>query len=286
MFGYVMANQDGLSVEAKERYRAAYCGLCHALGRRHGSFSKLTLNYDLTFLALFLTALYEENTETKEGRCGLHPFKKHKYCYNDAVDYAADMNIALSYYNFLDNWQDDKSVISRAEAGILRKECARVEEQYPRQCNAIKESLQVLGKMEKDNVLNPDLPAACFGRLMAEIFVKTEDEFALNLRKFGFALGKFVYLLDAMVDLKKDIKKEKYNPLITFPADMFRDSLCLLMNDCTLAFGEFDNLQKDELLLNILYSGVWIKFELYQAKENKKTEKTLKKKEKNKRKNI
>ena len=67
MFGYVMANQDGLSAEAKERYHAAYCGLCHALGKRHGQKSRLTLTYDLAFLAVFLSALYEENSVFAEG---------------------------------------------------------------------------------------------------------------------------------------------------------------------------------------------------------------------------
>ncbi|MGI5824182.1 MAG: DUF5685 family protein [Bacillota bacterium] len=277
MFGYVMANQNGLSAESKERYQSAYCGLCHALGRLHGSFSRLTLNYDLTFLAIFLAALYEENVMAAEFRCGLHPFKKRRYLHSPAVDYAADMNIALSYYNLLDNWQDDKSYVSRAEAALLQKQCLRVEEKYPRQCGAIKESLRALAAMERDNILNPDLPASCFGNLMAEIFVREEDAFSLNLRRFGFALGKYIYLLDAMLDLKKDIKQEKYNPLIAYPTDTFRESLCILMYDCTEAFNKFEKLRQDELLLNILYSGVWLKFEMQQARANKKQEKTAEK---------
>ena len=274
MFGYVMANQSSLSEEAKERYRAAYCGLCHTLGRTHGSLSRLTLNYDLTFLAIFLAALDEEDVRSFWGRCGLHPLKKRKYLSCPALDYAADMNIALSYYNLLDNWRDDHSYVSRAEAALLRRECRRVEEAYPRQ------SLRRLAEMEKNNELNPDLPASCFGRLMAEIFVRQEDERAQTLRRFGFFLGKYIYLLDAVLDLKKDIKQEKYNPLIAYPSDGFRDSLCLLMNDCTLAFQEFPHLRQDELLRNILYSGVWLRFDLRQAQEEQKQRKRQEKAEK------
>ena len=269
MFGYVMANSGSLSDGEKERYKSAYCGLCHALGRLHGSFGRLTLNYDLTFLAIFLSALYNEDVQTQTGKCLPHPLKKHQYFTAPAVDYAADMNIALSYYNLLDDWQDDRNHIAKAEAKLLAKQCRKVEAAYPRQCAAIQKSLRELAAMEQQNELNPDLPAACFGRLMAEIFVRQEDEYAHTLRRFGFALGKFIYLLDAMLDLKKDIKQEKYNPLVTFPTESFREILCLLMADCTAAFGEFPHLRQDELLTNILYSGVWMKFEMQQNKNKK-----------------
>lgn len=276
MFGYVMANSGSLSDREKERYKSAYCGLCHALGRLHGVFSRLTLNYDLTFLAIFLAALYEEEVIVQTGRCPLHPLKQRRYCTAAAIDYAADMNIALSYYNLLDNWQDDKNHIAHAEMKLLEKHRRQVEAAYPRQCAAISDELMNLAKLEQQNELNPDLPAACFGRLMAEIFVRQEDEYAQNLRRFGFALGKFIYLLDAMLDLKQDIKQEKYNPLVTFPTENFREILCLLMADCTAAFAEFPHLRQDELLTNILYSGVWMKFEMQQNKEKKKTEKQKK----------
>lgn len=269
MFGYVMANSGSLSESEKERYKSAYCGLCHALGQRHGSLSRLTLTYDLTFLAIFMAALYDEDMESKQGYCLPHPLKRHRYFIAPAMDYAADMNIALSYYNLLDDWQDDHNHIAHAEAKLLARRCRKVETTHPRQCAAIQEALQELAAMEQQNELNPDLPAACFGRLMAEIFVRREDEYAPDLRRFGFALGKFIYLLDAMLDLKQDIKNEKYNPLVTYSGESFREILCLLMADCTAAFAEFPHLREDELLNNILYSGVWMKFEMQQQKENK-----------------
>lgn len=273
MFGYVMANATALSEEDKKRYRAAYCGLCHTLGKLHSQFSRLTLNYDLTFLAIFHSALYREDILYKKGSCILHPLKKHYYFQTSSTEYAADMNIALSYYNLLDNWHDDKNYKSKAEARLLKKSLKRVETKYPRQCRAIQNSLRILAKTEKDNVLNPDLPATCFGGLMAEIFVCREDEYADKLRRFGFALGKFIYLLDAVLDLKKDIKAEKYNPLLLTPTENFYDILCLLMADCTAVFTEFTDLQNDNLLKNILYSGIWIKYENQKAKEIRKKEK-------------
>jgi len=63
MFGYVVANMEKLTDEEKQRYRAFYCGLCKTLGNRHGKISRITLNYDMAFLIIFLSALYKtENT--------------------------------------------------------------------------------------------------------------------------------------------------------------------------------------------------------------------------------
>ena len=59
MFGYVIPNQAALSPEAQARYRTAYCGLCRRIGALHGLRGRLTLSYDLTFLNLLLSSLYE-----------------------------------------------------------------------------------------------------------------------------------------------------------------------------------------------------------------------------------
>ena len=66
MFGYVQANLSDLSQEEQIRYRAAYCGLCHTLGERHGFTSRLSLTYDLTFLTLLLSSPYEPEEKSEE----------------------------------------------------------------------------------------------------------------------------------------------------------------------------------------------------------------------------
>ena len=59
MFGYVIPDQAALDDAAKARYRTAYCGLCRRIGALHGLRGRLTLSYDLTFLNLLLSSLYE-----------------------------------------------------------------------------------------------------------------------------------------------------------------------------------------------------------------------------------
>lgn len=101
MFGNVIANMEKLTVEEKHRYRACYCGLCKALRSRHGAISRITLTYEMTFLVLFLSALYEGDNTIETERCIMHPLKPHKYWRNAITDYAADMNVLLAFGKLL-----------------------------------------------------------------------------------------------------------------------------------------------------------------------------------------
>ena len=266
MFGYVMANIDKLTVEEKQKYQSCYCGLCKTLGKRHGVISRITLTYDMTFLILFLSSLYKSDNKTYIERCAIHPLQPHEYWQNEITDYAADMNVLLAYYNFLDDWTDDKKLLSLCEAKLFKKECKRVEAQYPNQSASIKECLRELSNIEKSGQLNPDIPSNCFGQLMGEIFVIREDESAEDLRTFGRSLGKFIYIMDACLDLKDDIKKERYNPLVATSSENFSDILNLLMAECTEKYKRLPINQDEKLIENILYSGVWTRYEAEKEK--------------------
>ena len=102
MFGYVTLYRKGLADAEMDRYQAYYCGLCQTLGRRYGRTGQLALSYDMAFVAILLTALYDTPTAFSEGRCVPHPLKKRPRADNELLDYAADMTAALAYYNFLD----------------------------------------------------------------------------------------------------------------------------------------------------------------------------------------
>ena len=96
MFGYININQKELSDENKRMYQAYYCGLCRKLKEICGRKGQLLLNYDMTFLIVLLTGLYELENERQEFTCALHPTKKQVSFVNEATAYAADMNIILS----------------------------------------------------------------------------------------------------------------------------------------------------------------------------------------------
>ena len=76
MFGYLVADTGKLTEEEFARYRACYCGLCRSIRERHGQNAGLALTYDMAFLVLLLSSLYEPETDSSASRCSVHPVSK------------------------------------------------------------------------------------------------------------------------------------------------------------------------------------------------------------------
>ena len=264
MFGYVTASLKELTEEERKRYNAVYCGICRQIRVRSSQIARLGLSYDMAFLALLLMSLYEPEEDSGDRACVLHPVKPKPWVDNVYVQYAADMNVALACYNFLDDWQDDRKLSAKILADVFGKHLPGIEEKYPRQCGAIREGIRRLNALEAEGCPNPDLPAEAFGDLMAELLVYEEDLWAPVLRRMGQSLGRFIYLLDAAMDYDKDQKKGKYNPYLAMGMEKdparWEEYLVNIMGRTTANYEMLPLVQDKGLLDNILYSGVWVKY--------------------------
>lgn len=273
MFGYVTIYRKGLAKEDLDRYQAYYCGLCQALGRRYGMAGQLTLSYDMAFVAILLSALYEPETQFGTGRCAPHPLRTRPRADNEFQNYAADMTIALAYYNFLDDWQDDHRRASFRQAKKLEPFLPAIREYWPRQYSVITEQLAALNVLEGSG--SHDLDALCnaFGTLLGAVFACRDDLWAPVLQEMGRGLGGFIYLMDAYDDLEKDQKKGRYNALQALweqlsPAEYethCHDLLTQQIGLCAQQFSLLPILQdtpEGKLLYNTIYSGVWSKYAL------------------------
>ena len=193
MFGYVMANSQELRPEQRKRYLGCYCGICRAIGARASLASRVALNYDMVFLALLLSSLYEPAEEQGSGRCLVHPLASRPWRQNEATLYAADMNVALAYFSADDHWRDDHRPDALALRRLLRPHYEAIQSRFPRQCRAIETCIQDLSRLESERCPNPDLPANCFGLLMAELFCWRDDRWSGYLRQMAMGLGRFIY---------------------------------------------------------------------------------------------
>ena len=120
MFGYVMINKGDLKIREFEVYQSYYCGLCRKLKERYGFSGQMTLNYDLTFLTILLTSLYEPKVRQGTTHCAVHPIKRRAFRVDCFSDYAADMSILLSYYKCMDDWSDEHKVDRLLYGKILK----------------------------------------------------------------------------------------------------------------------------------------------------------------------
>lgn len=262
MFGYVQANLNDLQPEEQSRYRAAYCGLCRTLGKRYGAPARMGLTYDLTFLTLLLSSLYEPEEEQGKLRCLPHPQNTHAYISNVCTEYAADMTVVLVYHKCMDDWKDEHKVGRSAYASWLERPYAKVRKLWQEKCLIIEDALNCLARIEQAKETSPDAAANCFGALMEELFSFRTDRWQAYLRALGNSLGRYIYLADAMIDREQDRKHGNYNPLESLDTDpiAFRSTLMAVLSDASLAFESLPLVQDVHILRNILYSGLWLKY--------------------------
>ena len=283
MFGYVTVCEPELKVKDLKKYRAYYCGLCRTLKEDYGFMGQMTLTYDMTFAVILLSSLYERIPELEKHRCKIHPVKKQMMLRNEITSYAAAMNVLLAYYHMEDDWQDDRKVSSLMTKSLIQGKAKKIIEKYPRQSEIIRKSLKELGECEHENSMDIDRATGCFGRLMAELFVWKEDIWEKTLRKMGFYLGKFIYLMDAYEDLPEDRKKNRYNPLKElakrpdYEAQM-EQILRMMIAESTVRFEQLPCLVDVDILRHILSDGVWNHYNKSQMKkreDNKDEQKSI-----------
>lgn len=274
MFGYIVVNQSEMKFKEYDVYRSYYCGLCQSLKERYGVLGQLSLNYDMTFILMLLTGLYEPEDVVGQCRCVAHPFEKHQIRRNLFTDYVADMTVLFACYKAEDDWEDEHSLKGLAYSYLLGKKCRKKPLLYADKVRSISLAMQDFVDAEKQGDADIDTMAGLFGKVMAQIVSCREDEWKDNLERLGFFLGKFIYLMDAYEDIEQDIKKGTYNPLkkrYEEPGfeEECRQILTMMMSECCKEFEQLPILQNVDILRNILYSGVWCRYEIVREKREK-----------------
>lgn len=273
MFGYIIINKAEMKYKEFDVYHSYYCGLCRKLKEKYGISGQISLNYDMTFLLMLLTGLYDPETTGGECRCIAHPFEKQETRTNIFTEYIADMNVLLTWYKCRDDWEDEKKIHKLLYGKMLEGKSRKLKDFYTEKIRNINLLMYDLSDAEQENRLDIDEMSGMFGKVMAQIVVSREDEWSENLSRFGFYLGKFIYLLDAYEDVEEDIRKGTYNPLkkiyesLDFEEEC-RTILTLMMSECCKEFEKLPILENVEILRNILYSGVWCRYEAVREKRS------------------
>ena len=283
MFGYVRINKMDLTFREYEHYKAYYCGLCKYLKRNHTELSRMTINYDITFLIVLLSSIYQPSAQVFHEKCIVDPGKKKKHIINEITEYAASMNILLAYYKLEDDVNDEGDIKSRLVRRAYRKSFKTAYDKYPQKADFIKACLGELRSLEEDQSTSIDQTSNCFARLLEEIFDYKDDEYRNRLRKVGFNIGKYIYIMDAYEDLDQDLEKGRYNPFSSYKDD--REGLKVKVDKLigmTLARLEEAILNLDikvnkSIIDNIIYSGVYLRYKgLINGADKKKQEANMK----------
>ena len=216
MFGYVRPSVQDLPEGELDRFRTMYCGLCHTLSRRYGQAARFILNYDFTYLAILLS----DRTAGKEnaGRCYTSPIRKRPYLESTAaMELAADESVILAYWQLRDGVEDHAWAAGlkyRAGARLLESAYRKAAAFRPEFDEAVRRQLQMLSALEKEKDPSMDKAADTFAVLLSSAAEGVEEPVRRRvLEQILYHLGRWVYLIDAADDLKKDAESGNYNPV-------------------------------------------------------------------------
>lgn len=218
MFGYIKPLGPELKVKEQEAYRAVYCGLCKQLGRVYGPFARMTLSYDFAFLAVLAMAVRGDVPLFQQEHCMVHPLKKRNTCQsNGSLDLSAAAAMILLYYKLQDNIADGDTAEKAAcllALPVAKAACEKAAEKLPEMAKVTAEQMAAQSLLEREKCPSVDRAAEPTAKILEVLLgsLSEDENQRLVLRRMGYLLGRWIYLMDALDDLEDDIKNDSYNP--------------------------------------------------------------------------
>lgn len=232
MFGYVIPDKPNMFIKDYFAFRAFYCGLCKAIGKRYGCLMRFTTNYDSTILNILVHNLLNKPVEYKKQRCILHPFRKREMVVIDEISLSvADINVLLTYHKLRDNILDNDGKLKNKTAKIfVNKHYKKAKKRHFEADKIIAEEYAKLNELERNNCKNIDEISDCFAKLLERLGVYLTNKSSFESNAVFYCIGKWVYLIDALDDTDDDFKKGRYNPWIASLGN-FTDSKTFIENN-------------------------------------------------------
>lgn len=211
MFGYIMPLIGELKVCEHELLKAYYCGLCRTLKAKYHRTT--ILNYDCTFIYLLGESLREGTEDVGVCNCGLHPIQKRVAVRSDAAGYAADINALMGYAKVADDVRDGSvwAKLRKPSYGGLYKKAT---EAQPDISEKMRQMTQQLTALERQECADTDAVADTYAQLFGSVLMELDVMQSHILYDLGYALGRWVYLIDAYDDIRWDIKNGDYNVFV------------------------------------------------------------------------
>lgn len=221
MFGYIQTCKEELKVREFEAYKGIYCSLCRQMGKEYGLLTRFSLSYDFTFYALLRMAREERCAGFRKGRCVFNPLAKCRFLKETSasLSLAAGVAVILVYYSIKDKLRD-QAIKSRIKAAAAYLPFARAHrkarKKHPELERIAAQIMIQQAQLENDRCESLDKAADPTARLLGALFSYGEESESDRriFQRFGYCMGKWVYLMDALDDLEEDRKSGDYNPFL------------------------------------------------------------------------
>lgn len=268
MFGYIKPDYPYLYIKDETLYKALYCGMCRAIKKESGNLARLSLTYDIAFMSLLVHCIKGENIKVEKAHCISHPIKKIPVSsLDDTSLMLADVNVILARYKATDDYLDEKK--GSLKKLVTSKGYKLAKKRYPKIDEIVKTCYTTLIDLEKSNSDSIDIVCDCFATMLEKISCEVLQEFSTEYtRQLFYMVGKWIYLIDALDDYDKDIKKNNYNVFRSLYKRENYDKLISnhyqeIVNNFGLIFSQISEVMPNikfhfnqDLLQNIIYRGL------------------------------
>lgn len=222
MFGYIYPFKMDLKIRHYNTFKSYYCSLCHAIKKNYGNIPRISINFDTTFMAIFLDSLLQNNPIIEKKLCLIHPVEKKNIIKNSSsIDYASHITLILTHNKIIDDINDENNLLSK----IIFPLSNIYIQKFPKYLEGIKNKilyhLNNLNKMEKSSeILSIDDYSHHFAKITKEVFsffIKINNIYEDNIddvERLGYNIGKWIYIMDAFNDIEKDFKQKSFNPIL------------------------------------------------------------------------
>ncbi len=271
MFGYIQPDAPYLFKKDETLYKALYCGLCKSIGAGCGQRARSALTFDMAFMSALIHNIRREDVNIKRARCALHLIKKRPIAAVDEVTVMLGcINTALAYYKLCDDKADgDKKGVFRH---LYKKGLKRAAKKHAPAVEIIGRQMTAQSDLEKAGCSIIEMAAEPTAVMMSELSAYALGEYSTDeTRALFYDIGKWVYLIDALDDYDKDVKKRRYNVLYNaFGADCKaravadnREELTFLFDslfaDMRARIAKIDFAFNRDLTDNIILRGIPLK---------------------------
>ena len=213
MFGYISPDAPYLFKKDETLYKALYCGLCKSIGAGCGQTARTALQYDMAFASALVHNIRGEDVKINRARCAIHWFKRRPIAAVDETTIALGcVNTALAYFKLCDDNADGEA--RGALRHLYKKGYKRVVKRHPQLAEIVSAQMRAQTELEKAGCAVIDQACEPTAAMMRDISDYLLGEYSTpHTQKLFYNLGKWVYLIDALDDYDKDVKKGRYNVL-------------------------------------------------------------------------
>lgn len=269
MFGYLNIEKDKLEQGQQGLWQTFMCGLCFSTKQRYGNFPRMFISNDVNFFNVLFHSVLNVDVEIENKRCFSHPISKRTVLkQTEITDKLAVANVLLTYWNIYDDTVDGHSVKKKGALGMLRSAYNKAQKDFPELDDMLATRYQQLREMEQADCHSIDQVAHAFAELAQDFAVLTLSEQATeHLQILCYNLGKWIYLIDALDDAAKDIRRRNYNPFVSYYGvkranelsgkfDELQFEMYAVLNRIASAYNDLNLTKYTCILNNVVYDSI------------------------------